>query len=176
MNNIFCQQVDIYGKCGELKCTRNSEACFEALHRDYKFYLAFENANCKGYITEKFYVNALGHNILPIVMGAPRKDYERLGPKRSFIHVEDFRSPKELAAYLHILDKNDTLYNSYFKWQGTGEIIYNWKSVLCRICAVLHDDYGNSIPTWYENINAWWRGPGVCTKNFWRGKKPLHNV
>lgn len=168
MKGLFWQQVDIYGKCGALKCQRNSKDCLNALHKDYKFYLAFENANCKDYITEKFFVNALGRNILPIVMGAPRKDYERFGPERSFIHVEDFRSPKELAEYLHVLDHNDDLYNSYFKWRGTGEVIDSWKYLLCRICAVLHDDYSNSIYTWYENINDWWRGPGVCTQGFWR--------
>lgn len=63
-------QVDIYGSCGAFKCSRNSpNKCFEILNRDYKFYLAFENSNCKDYITEKFFVNALNRNILPIVMG-----------------------------------------------------------------------------------------------------------
>jgi hypothetical protein len=107
--------VDIYGKCGTKKCPRTDESCFNLLDTHYKFYLAFENSNCKDYITEKFYVNGLGHDVLPIVMGARREDYERSAPYKSFIHVEDFESPAKLAEYLHKLDKDDALYNEYFQ-------------------------------------------------------------
>ncbi|CAL7943938.1 unnamed protein product [Xylocopa violacea] len=157
-------QVDIYGTCGSLRCPRSqSQACFDMLDEDYKFYLAFENSNCKDYITEKFFVNGLGHNVLPIVMGAHPTDYARSAPYRSYIHVDEFESPKELAEYLHRLDRDDELYNSYFRWKGTGEFIntYFW----CRVCAMLHDD---RPPKFYKDVNEWWRGDGICTTTSWR--------
>lgn len=62
-------EVDIYGACGNLKCSRtNADKCFDILDRDYKFYLAFENSNCRDYITEKFFVNGLSRTTLPIVV------------------------------------------------------------------------------------------------------------
>lgn len=155
-------KVDIYGDCGPYSCSRETEdACFQMLERDYKFYLAFENANCKDYVTEKFFVNALNHNILPIAMGASPEDYAAIAPMNSYIHVDQFASPKELANYLHILDKNDSLYNTYFNWKGTGEFIntYFW----CRVCALLHDEDSLRNPRWYPNFSDWWNGPGICT-------------
>ena len=52
-------QVDIYGGCGTLVCPRNDERCSSMLNEDYKFYLAFENSNCRDYITEKFFITGL---------------------------------------------------------------------------------------------------------------------
>lgn len=155
--------VDIYGTCGPLKCPRTDKKCFEVLEKEYKFYLAFENSNCRDYITEKFYVNGLGHNVLPIVMGARPEDYQRSAPEGSYIHVDEFNNPRELAQYLHRLDKDNDLYNSYFKWKGTGEFIntYFW----CRLCAMLHAPLTHRN---YEDVNDWWRGPGVCTSKSWR--------
>ena len=55
--------VDIFGKCGELKCSRSSQSkCWEMVAKKYKYYLAFENSNCVDYITEKFW-DALKHKV-----------------------------------------------------------------------------------------------------------------
>ncbi len=50
-------------------------------------------------------------------MGARPEDYARSAPEHSYIHVDDFEGPKELAEYLHKLDQDDRLYNEYFAWK-----------------------------------------------------------
>ncbi|XP_074657227.1 glycoprotein 3-alpha-L-fucosyltransferase A-like [Tubulanus polymorphus] len=157
--------VDIYGKCGTLKCPRSlRKKCFHLLDSSYKFYLAFENSNCREYITEKFFLNGLSRDIVPIVYGAHKDDYERVAPPHSFIHVDDFESPKQLAEYLHRLDKNDHLYNSYFRWKGTGKVftgdLYFW----CRLCMLSHADDADKR-RYVSNYDRWWRPEGICKMN-----------
>ncbi|KAF5288958.1 hypothetical protein FQA39_LY03837 [Lamprigera yunnana] len=154
--------VDIYGSCGNLFCLKSDPKCFELL-KTYKFYLSFENSNCRDYITEKLYQNALRQDIVPIVMGAPKENYVKSVPRDSFIHVDDYESPKELANYLYTLHKNDNLYNKFFKWKGTGEFIntYFW----CRLCTLLHSPFPTKF---YKDVNEWWGRPGICTYKEWK--------
>lgn len=94
-------------------------------------------------------------------MGAAPEDYARAAPDGSYISVEDFDSPAQLASYLHKLDQHDDLYNGYFKWKGTGQFIntYFW----CRVCAMLHDrSRGRHV---YHDLERWWRGDSVCIGN-----------
>lgn len=48
---------------------------------------------------------------------------ETIAPPNTFIHVESFSNPKHLADYFQYIDKNYDLYNSYFKWKGTGKVV-----------------------------------------------------
>lgn len=141
--------------------------CYEMLEKDYKFYLAFENSNCVDYITEKLFENALQNGVLPIVMGARPKDYKNYAPNHSYIHVEEFASPRELAEYLYELNSNDDLYNSYFQWRGTGHVEWTPKKYFCDLCAMLHDNSTMSMATWYADYDAWWNSPDICTTGRW---------
>uniref|UniRef100_A0A674DM27 Fucosyltransferase n=1 Tax=Salmo trutta TaxID=8032 RepID=A0A674DM27_SALTR len=89
-----------------------------------KFYLSFENSVHKDYITEKLY-NALKLGAVPVVMGPTRGNYEKFIPGDSFIHVDDFRSPRALAKHLLFLDENEEMYRKYFKWQRIHTVRIN---------------------------------------------------
>ena len=79
-------------------------------------------------ITEKFF-NLLDRNIVPIVYGAG--NYEAIAPPHSYIDALKY-TPVQLAKYLDILDKNDTLYNEYFWWKPYYKSVIGqtWKNAL----------------------------------------------
>lgn len=105
------------------------------------------------------------HNVVPIVMGPSREDYEFVVPKQSLIHVDDFKSAEEFANYLHVFDNNDQLYEQYFRWKDMGTIVFDTR-YYCRLCAMLHDT--ERPPKHYDDINKWRDGSGVCVnQNFW---------
>ena len=82
-------------------------------------------------------------------MGAHPDDYTKVAPPNSFIHVEEFNSPRQLAEYIHILDNNDKLYNEYFRWKGTGEFVDT--KFVCRLCAMLH--VSTELPSLTNDFN-----------------------
>ena len=112
-------KVDAYGDClhnrdlpASVKGTLQFEKVeFLRLTSKYKFTVAMENAVCPDYITEKLW-RPLRLGSVPIYFGSPSvKDW--LPNDQSAILVEDFRSPKELAAFLNDLDQNDAAYEKY---------------------------------------------------------------
>ncbi|XP_065558166.1 alpha-(1,3)-fucosyltransferase 7-like isoform X2 [Artemia franciscana] len=155
-------QVDIIGRCGPKNCTIGSKM-FGAdcpLLRQYKFYLAFENANCDGYITEKFWFNPFDKNIIPVVMGPTKLQYELFAPANSFIHVDDFESPKELANYLLKINDNSSLYNSFFEWKAKFKQLneHGYFGIpnfhYCRICEALN--YNSKEQRVYDDLEKFW--------------------
>ena len=48
-------------------------------------------------------------------MGARPEDYARAAPYKSYIHVDQFSGPRDLAVFLLELDKDDQKYNQYFQ-------------------------------------------------------------
>jgi alpha-1,3-fucosyltransferase len=132
--------VDIFGQCGKyLTCAKHplhisNPQCYDMLESTYKFYLSFENAICPDYVTEKFF-KIMGHDIVPVVYGGA--DYTQHAPPHSYIDARKFQ-PKELAAYLKLLDANETLYNEYFWWKDYYRVEYSIEDTtrhgFCDLC------------------------------------------
>eukprot|EP01132_Coremiostelium_polycephalum_P009340 gene9340-11454_t len=91
----------------------------------YKFYFAFEYANCKGYLTEKAF-QCFESGTIPVIMTHPSNLYYL--PRGSYIYVGDFKSAKELADYLVYLDENENEYKKYFAWRTNKPLLEHWES------------------------------------------------
>ena len=152
--------MDTFGICGRKKCRKNSD-CEETLTRDYKFYLAFENSVCQEYVTEKFFLTLQRFLVLPIVLS--RSVVSKLAPNHSFIAVDDFESPQELAKYLLYLDRNPEIYLTYFWWRREFRVSRGlW---LCDLCVKLWSEDFTSTSN-YANVDLWFRNASTCKDNF----------
>jgi len=101
-------------------------------------------------------------------MGAPRSDYEQAAPPESFVHVDDFPSPRELADFLRSVAADRERYNSFFRWKGIGEYIDT--KFWCRLCAMLHETRRTGRHSVYQRLEHWWRGDGACLETHAPGK------
>ena len=134
--------VDIFGKCTEkqaLRYSRDSKDEKQFLSK-YKFYIAFENSRCPDYVTEKLYkilnLTLSDNPPVPVVMGPKKSWYEENLPYNSFIHVDDYKSPEELAKYLLHLDTNNEEYLTYLNWRRNYQQVCEPR-VRCRLCEFL---------------------------------------
>jgi hypothetical protein len=122
---------------------------------EYKFDLSAENSLCADYVSKKFY-RALKTDILPVVYGGA--DDAAYAPPHSYIHVADFSSPKQLAEYLLLLDKNEGLYLKYFEWKKDYDVLRGPLDGWCDLCAKLNDPQEPAKV--YESI---WPSGGTTT-------------
>lgn len=156
--------VDIFGRCGPYKCSALGGLlsppapgiCYRYLPRHYQFYLSLENSRCRDYITEKFFF-ALNSSLIPIVYGAKRAQYEAVAPPHSFIHTDDFKSPRELASYIKYLMANPATLEEYTKWRRKWRVRFADNDSWCELCKRLNE--GKVGPSNHANINDWWHGP-----------------
>ncbi|KAI4529610.1 hypothetical protein MG293_020288 [Ovis ammon polii] len=121
-------EVDSYGECLRNKplpprlsnpASMDTDGFYRILAQ-YKFILAFENAVCDDYITEKFW-RPLKLGVVPVYYGSPNiADW--LPSNRSAIMVSEFSHPRELASYIRALDQDDRRYQAYIEWKLEGEI------------------------------------------------------
>ena len=84
----------------------------------YKFHIAFENAICDDYMTEKLF-RPLHVGSIPIYMGSS-KARDWMPDEHSVIITNDFESPKQLAEFIHNIDSTDDEYNNYLRYKSEG--------------------------------------------------------
>ncbi|KOX77553.1 Alpha-(1,3)-fucosyltransferase [Melipona quadrifasciata] len=136
---IFGNDLDIYGKC------------------------------LNEYLTEKVFWHGYHKLAIPVIMGAPKKDCEKLLPPHSFLHVSDFADPVALANYIHYLNKHNEKYFEYHEWRKYFKVINEhgyFGSIsrhYCRVCEALH--YNSPTIKVYDNIELFWNKKRDCNIN-----------
>lgn len=129
VRELMCHiEVDSYGECLHNRDlpqhlrnpTAMNDGNFYKILAQYKFILAFENAICEDYITEKLW-RPLKLGVVPVYFGSP-SIVDWLPSNKSAILVSRFSHPRELAHYIKTLDTNDQEYESYLQWKLKGDI------------------------------------------------------
>ncbi|KAF9304947.1 hypothetical protein BGZ74_000095 [Mortierella antarctica] len=111
--------VDIYGHCENLnrvwpRHADGREFTDLELTSSYKFYLAFENSNCDFYVTEKL-KRTYEAGTIPIVDGP--NDYSLFAATHNALIQADQYSPKQLAALVKALDKDEDKYADRLRYK-----------------------------------------------------------
>ncbi|XP_054712686.1 alpha-(1,3)-fucosyltransferase C-like [Uloborus diversus] len=151
--------IDTYGLCGFATCTFNeTEQCLQNFSKRYLFFLAFENAVCDDYITEKFY-RTLKYEMIPVVFGGG--NYKKVAPPNSFIDAMDFVSPKELSSHLYRVASNYTLFSHYFDWKS--KFHSNDTPDPCGLCRKIHSRSFQHTSV-YDSMEKWWVQKSRCRK------------
>jgi len=166
LNNFI--PVTVVGKCAKLLGQTSSNE--DDLGKFY-FYLAFENSICKDYVTEKFF-RGLQAPVVPVVLGGA--NYSAIAPNHSFIHVDDFASPEQLAIYLNQLISEPEEYLKYFWWKPHFQVLADVDPVTshllpstfpCNLCSHLHQA-ASSPPSMVSSLEKDWRKAAACQETF----------
>lgn len=146
-------QVDVFGSCGGTECSK--AVCDDIIEGNYFFYLSFENALCKDYITEKTF-HKLKRTVIPVVYSGA--SLTEILPPKSYINAEDYDTPEELAKYLLYLANNPEEYQKYFWWKEfyyAQEVHYS-----CSLCDKINQwdaDRSRVRTRPYASIERWYK-------------------
>ncbi|KAK3749313.1 hypothetical protein QZH41_020097, partial [Actinostola sp. cb2023] len=140
-------KIDSYGPCLNNKKMPQEIDGFVKLHSpvfheflaQYKFHIAFENAICQDYMTEKLF-RPIEVGSVPIYMGSSlARDW--MPNEKSVIFVDNFLSPEDLAKYIRYLDSDGDAYQKYLEYKKPGGITneYLLKAIKNRPWHILGD-------------------------------------
>lgn len=155
--------LKVLGNCGKhWNCGHVyvHDDCFKLLNREYMFYLAFENALCDEYVTEKFFAN---YNFDIILITRSKYENNSRLPKDVFLSTDNFESPKHLAEFLNnitvfeyaeLLERKDRYVSISFKQV--------YQDSMCEPCKRLNKklEYRKMI----QNIKDNQLRPNPCSK------------
>ncbi|XP_046505574.1 alpha-(1,3)-fucosyltransferase 7-like [Equus quagga] len=144
-------QVDVFGRANRRPLCAS---CLLPTVSRYRFYLSFENSQHRDYITEKLWRNALAAGAVPVVLGPPRATYEAFVLPDAFVHVDDFGSARELAAFL--TGMNESSYRRYFAWRDRLRVrlVEDWRERFCAICARYPHLPRSQV---YQDLQGWFQ-------------------
>ncbi|XP_015834537.1 alpha-(1,3)-fucosyltransferase 10 isoform X2 [Tribolium castaneum] len=186
-------KVDSFGKCLKNKefPPQVSEIYSLDLYNEqllhfiakYKFVIAFENAICDDYITEKLWRPLIAGSV-PVYLGSPTVE-DWLPNKNSAILAKNFHSPADLATHITKINDDDFLYEMY-QGHKFGEIENSFlKSVLargpfgiatdqehpisafeCFVCEQIHEGFEKRVSDSVYNCQR--PNPGNSWEYFWQ--------
>ncbi|KAL4231199.1 hypothetical protein ACF0H5_008781 [Mactra antiquata] len=153
-------EVDVMGKCGvEWDCGKKNvhDDCFEFLNTSYSYYLAFENALCEQYHTEKLFEN-FKYDILFVTRGGIPHESNAVLPKQSVIDSRDFKDAEHLGIFLKKLQNDKNMYAEYLAKKSQYHSIdfaESYQRAMCDLCKRLnHQDlYRKTIPNLLEELS-----------------------
>ena len=159
--------IDILGKCGrKWNCGRahDHEAgdCFSILNSTYRYYIAFENALCKEYITEKFYEN-YKYDIIQVSRAGDNKHRPIKLDKNVYVSTADFKNADDLGRYLRALSSDKEKYANLLSDKDVYEAVPYvelLKKRMCEMCMRL-----NKLEKYkkvYENVYSWMLNKAGC--------------
>ena len=129
-------RVDSYGKWKPnrvLQQDTGKETKLDTIAR-YRFSLAFENSLSQDYVSEKFFDSLIAGSV-PVYLGA--STIEAFAPAdQCYINVNEFGSPRELADYLLLLEREPARYAAYLQWKDRP-----FRSSFIELVSAQREDY-----------------------------------